>query len=182
MLTIHTVFTATQSTWHWDWTVPPDAITANAVMSLVLAGILDYFGIGPDAWCDRIATIFVLTGISGLMTTGNPHVNTIFLRWLHMHAQWAYLCTEAVGIAALAMLYGCLAPPKAAGRLGRAARFELRRKKSGARFNPRVWILPGVVAAFPVSSGLIGMATYPIVMVMINVGQAVTGWLTGWPA
>lgn len=166
--------------WAWDWTVPPSAAVISGIAALALAGVFDYFGVGPDAWCDRIAAVLVMTGLSQLLVLGPGKTNIILLQHLHMHLVWAALITDLVGLIALAFLAGSLLPQKWGKKAGRITRFKLDRKKKDARFNPRVWVLPGFVGAFPMTSGLIGLVTYPVLAALCNAGSYATYFLVGY--
>jgi hypothetical protein len=148
--------------------------------ALALATVFDYFGIGPDHWCDRIAAILVMTGLSQLLVFSPGQTNIILLQQLHMHALWAALVTDLIGLIALAFLAGSLLPKKWKNKAGRLTRFELKRKTANARWNPKVWILPAFVGAFPMTSGLVGAVTYPVIALLCNAGSAATYFLVGY--
>jgi len=166
--------------WEWDWTVPPSAAVMSGCAALALATVFDYFGIGPDHWCDRIAAILVMTGLSQLLVFSPGQTNIILLQQLHMHALWAALVTDLIGLIALAFLAGSLLPKKWKNKAGRLTRFELKRKTANARWNPKVWILPAFVGAFPMTSGLVGAVTYPVIALLCNAGSAATYFLVGY--
>jgi hypothetical protein len=171
---------APEPSWQWDWTVPPSAAVMSGCAALALAAVFDFFGVGPDHWCDRIAAILVMTGLSQLLVFGPGRTNVLLLQQLHMHAVWAALVTDLIGLIALAFLAGALIPKKWKAKAGRIARFELKRKNQNARFNPKVWVLPGFVGAFPMTSGFIGAVTYPVLALLCNAGSAVTHFMVGY--
>lgn len=180
IIALHAAAQTPPPEWQWDWSVAPSAAVMSGVAALVLAGIFDFFGIGPDNWCDRIAAVLVMTGLSQLLVFGPGKTNVILLQQMHMHAVWAALLTDLIGLVALTLLVGSLLPRKASAKVGRLARFELKRKKANAKFNPKVWVLPGFVGAFPVTSGLIGAVTYPVLSTLCNAGSYATYMITGY--
>jgi hypothetical protein len=163
--------TASAPEWAWDWTVAPTAAVMSGIAAITAAGILDFFGIGPDHWCDRAAAVLVMTGTAHLMIFGPGQTNIVLLQWLHMHALWAAFVTDMIGVVALLMLIGAILPDKLKPKAGRICRFKFARKKKDARFNPKVWFIPGLVGAFPFTSGLIGLVTYPILAGFQNAGS-----------
>jgi hypothetical protein len=171
---------APEPSWQWDWSVPPSAAVMSGCACLALAAVFDYFGIGPDHWCDRIAAVLVMSGLSQLLVFGPGRTNILLLQQLHLHTVWAALVTDLIGLIALALLFGSLMPKKLKPKIGRITRFDLKRKTANARFNPKVWVLPGFVGAFPMTSGVIGAVTYPVIALLCNAGSAATFFLVGY--
>lgn len=152
------------------------------VTCLTLGVAFDWLGIGRDAWADRCAAAFVLVGVQKL-THGGQFMDSLRLleTMFGVNASWAVTISNLIGVLMVTIAVGCFLPESSsstwAGRIAR--RTWTGKRVIRGRINPRVYVIPACIGAFPATGGFIGVVLGIIIGIATAVCTAVAMFLTG---